>query len=102
MTTESRTVSAPAFAAWWTRLVTLAEERPDDDGVYNLIKTLYEVGLRCRATEPVVSRVDQTSESPGGIYRRAWRLAPDFDWVAGEIDFSGLHVDAETLIEALI
>src|SRR4051812_11605248 len=98
MTTESRTVSAPAFAAWWTRLVTLAEERPDDDAVYNLIKTLYEVGLRGRATEPVFSRVDQAPGSPGGVFHREWRLAPDFDWVVGEIDFSGLHVDAETLI----
>jgi hypothetical protein len=99
---ESRTVSAPTFAAWWTRLVTLAEERPDDDAVYNLIKTLYEVGLRSRATEPVYPRVDQNPQSSGGVFRREWRLAPSFDWVAGEIDFSALHVDAETLIEALV
>jgi hypothetical protein len=97
-----RIVSAATFAAWWMKLVELSEEQPDDNGIYNLITTLYDVGRRSRATEPHFSREARTPETPLGVYRREWRLAPDFDWITGEIDISGLRVEPETLVATLV
>ena len=101
-TSKSRMVNASTFAAWWMRLSTIIEEKPDDDGAYNLMKILYEAGRRSGATEPVILPKGQKSDTIVDTFHWAWRLAPSFDWLDGEIGFTGLNVDAETLIETLV
>ncbi len=46
------TVRAQTFRAWWTRLIELTEEDPDNAGARNLLQALHAFGKRAGATEP--------------------------------------------------